>query len=815
MKLLCGIFLLAVVSAEPVPLVGSFPEDVKSTEPPTTITPQLGLLGQFHKSFAEHSKAVADTLSKTLKDITDSDKVSKSSSENSNTLDGSKKASSPSIEWLDFPLGGLYEWLEKKAAVVKESKLRLMWQNRNKRSHDDTGDKKSVDSWDDWSPSEARFIESLFEDYPKGGGDLSEKSGTGEEHPGDVGGSDTEDGYEVQEFSEDDLKDIEPVQTQDEEDGKILVTPTYPSVEEYTLVKDGKKPSNHPEHQDHGGHEDHWVYEDHDDHRNQEDYGYPEGHSWYEDHGNPDDHSWYDDHGNPEDQGGFYDHYKEEDVPVMHTGEISGTPGVEFPDYKDIPASSFNCTEYASVPGFYADMETGCQVFHVCYENKKASFLCPVGTVFNQAVLSCDFWHRSNCSQTPQYYSLNHGFGVSPTKKVDESTTVSPQKVKDVSYEEKTSDDSDEAETPEMKTSKTSKKKYPDLPPSEYLKLFMQFFPVRAKVSVIPVRGKTRVVAVASIGERRHKSKNGRPGVDVKAKSEVHLDRDGKAILGVQPVREAKPFEEDSQPDREIKPFEEDSQPDREIKPFEEEHPDHEERPHFEGDEEYVEHHHEDRPHFEDDDHDVGSFDEKPTYVHKDYHEVQEHIDEAFDIVRRILGEIRHLLEEQDDYYPHRRPTRRPTKYPTRRPTKYPTRRPTKYPTRRPTRYPSRRPTGHPSRRPTRYPTRKPTGHPSRRPTRHPTRKPTRHPSRRPTRYPTRRPTWHPSRRPTRYPTRRPYPPGRPCRCYWYSKEEVIPYGKYGKYPRRPGPCRCYWYKPLTPINPRFVVKPVQTAADH
>lgn len=189
---------------------------------------------------------------------------------------------------------------------------------------------------------------------------------------------DTGDDYEVQEFSEDDLKDIEPSQTP-VEDGTILVTPTYPSVEGHTLVKDGKKPCKHPGHHGHGGHEDHWVHEDHDGNWNQEDHGHswledhenPDGHSWYGDHGYPDGHLWYDDNGNSDGHSWYGDHenpehhegfYTEEDVPVMHAGEVSGTPGVEFPDYKDIPASSFNCTEYASLPGFYADMETGCQV---------------------------------------------------------------------------------------------------------------------------------------------------------------------------------------------------------------------------------------------------------------------------------------------------------------------------------------------------------------------------------------------------------------------------------------------------------------------
>ncbi|GIX95571.1 chitin-binding type-2 domain-containing protein [Caerostris extrusa] len=86
---------------------------------------------------------------------------------------------------------------------------------------------------------------------------------------------------------------------------------------------------------------------------------------------------------------------------------IRGTPGVNFPDYEDIPSTSFTCSDKEYLPGFYADMETGCQVFHMCYESRQLSYLCPIGTVFNQGILTCDHWHNSNCSRTPMYYNAN------------------------------------------------------------------------------------------------------------------------------------------------------------------------------------------------------------------------------------------------------------------------------------------------------------------------------------------------------------------------------------------------------------------------
>ena len=48
--------------------------------------------------------------------------------------------------------------------------------------------------------------------------------------------------------------------------------------------------------------------------------------------------------------------------------------------------------------GFYADPETDCQGYHVCMPffggkvDRKMSFLCPNGTIFNQELFVCDWW---------------------------------------------------------------------------------------------------------------------------------------------------------------------------------------------------------------------------------------------------------------------------------------------------------------------------------------------------------------------------------------------------------------------------------------
>ena len=46
---------------------------------------------------------------------------------------------------------------------------------------------------------------------------------------------------------------------------------------------------------------------------------------------------------------------------------IPGTPGTDFPDFRSIPITKFSCLDGASQggtrrPGFYADVETQCQV---------------------------------------------------------------------------------------------------------------------------------------------------------------------------------------------------------------------------------------------------------------------------------------------------------------------------------------------------------------------------------------------------------------------------------------------------------------------
>ncbi|RWS14556.1 hypothetical protein B4U79_15450, partial [Dinothrombium tinctorium] len=76
---------------------------------------------------------------------------------------------------------------------------------------------------------------------------------------------------------------------------------------------------------------------------------------------------------------------------------IPGIPGVDYPNLSDIPKTSFTCTIFPN-PGYYADYETGCQVWHYCQADlRQDKFLCPNGTIFNQHTRICDWWFNVRC----------------------------------------------------------------------------------------------------------------------------------------------------------------------------------------------------------------------------------------------------------------------------------------------------------------------------------------------------------------------------------------------------------------------------------
>ncbi|EFX89836.1 hypothetical protein DAPPUDRAFT_94585 [Daphnia pulex] len=92
-------------------------------------------------------------------------------------------------------------------------------------------------------------------------------------------------------------------------------------------------------------------------------------------------------------------------------------PGVAGRDYPILSAvvrpTSFSCNGRKD-GGYYADVESSCQVYHVCALDKTFSFLCPNGTIFDQRVFVCRWWHNVDCASSANYYNLNDLIGISP-----------------------------------------------------------------------------------------------------------------------------------------------------------------------------------------------------------------------------------------------------------------------------------------------------------------------------------------------------------------------------------------------------------------
>ncbi|XP_025194736.1 uncharacterized protein LOC112594258 [Melanaphis sacchari] len=107
--------------------------------------------------------------------------------------------------------------------------------------------------------------------------------------------------------------------------------------------------------------------------------------------------------------GGYVQNHKEESHQDL--SKVPGTPGIDYPIYHAVPQTSFNCKDVPYAPGMYANVETGCQAYHICHDGREghqgASFLCSNGTLFNQKEFTCDWWYNVDCSKATYYYQLN------------------------------------------------------------------------------------------------------------------------------------------------------------------------------------------------------------------------------------------------------------------------------------------------------------------------------------------------------------------------------------------------------------------------
>lgn len=82
----------------------------------------------------------------------------------------------------------------------------------------------------------------------------------------------------------------------------------------------------------------------------------------------------------------------------QNQNSIPGEPGKDYPIHSIIPSTAFSCSD--KLPGFYADEEAHCQVWHYCKtDGLKESFLCPNGTIYNQENRVCEWWFNVQCDK--------------------------------------------------------------------------------------------------------------------------------------------------------------------------------------------------------------------------------------------------------------------------------------------------------------------------------------------------------------------------------------------------------------------------------
>uniref|UniRef100_A0A182QHE0 Chitin-binding type-2 domain-containing protein n=1 Tax=Anopheles farauti TaxID=69004 RepID=A0A182QHE0_9DIPT len=92
---------------------------------------------------------------------------------------------------------------------------------------------------------------------------------------------------------------------------------------------------------------------------------------------------------------------------------LPGEPDVDYPILGTVPATQFRCDQRHQ--GYYADVETRCQVFRVCANTDSSgrgfAFLCPNGTLFNQRHLVCDWYMNVRCEDSESFYHVNEEIG--------------------------------------------------------------------------------------------------------------------------------------------------------------------------------------------------------------------------------------------------------------------------------------------------------------------------------------------------------------------------------------------------------------------
>lgn len=76
-----------------------------------------------------------------------------------------------------------------------------------------------------------------------------------------------------------------------------------------------------------------------------------------------------------------------------------------YPNFSEIPTTKFSCDSQKH-SGYFADVETHCQVFHICSNGFKYDFLCPNETVFDQRHFLCIPRDAFDCNSAESLYDL-------------------------------------------------------------------------------------------------------------------------------------------------------------------------------------------------------------------------------------------------------------------------------------------------------------------------------------------------------------------------------------------------------------------------
>ncbi|XP_063229271.1 uncharacterized protein LOC134534716 [Bacillus rossius redtenbacheri] len=125
---------------------------------------------------------------------------------------------------------------------------------------------------------------------------------------------------------------------------------------------------------------------------------------------------------------------------VRHGPDEASAVQPGFLDFDNLPDTNFSC-ENKVIGGYYADVETGCQMFHVCTIGQKGEitdikFLCLNGTVFDQETRVCERVDEVDCNKTLSFYDLNlELYGNSPPLSISEEESTEANYHDDLSRE--------------------------------------------------------------------------------------------------------------------------------------------------------------------------------------------------------------------------------------------------------------------------------------------------------------------------------------------------------------------------------------------